>query len=154
MNFNIPPHIRRLILAFAIFIGLFIVARSFLYPVSFGEYGYYRGNTLSEVKAAEIFYAGNASCIECHKDIAEAKGTDLHSDIRCESCHGAGMQHSLKPDSIKLTLPSGREFCGKCHGLNAARLKETVNQVNLDEHNVGHNCIECHNPHKPWELKK
>ncbi len=154
MNYYFPPHIKRLILAFAIFIGLFIVVRIFLIPDSFGEFGYYRGNSLLQNASKEIRYAGNDACIECHKDIAEAKSSDLHSEIRCETCHGAGKQHCLKPDSVKFILPTGREFCGSCHGKNAAKLKKTINQVNLSEHNIGRNCLECHNPHKPWEMKK
>lgn len=154
MKFNIPSQIKRLILAFAIFIGLFLVARAFLYPKTFGEYGFYRGDSLKENAAKEMQYAGNALCIDCHEDVSISKGTDVHKDIRCETCHGAGLQHTLNPDSVKLNLPATREFCGICHGMNAAKKTSTVAQVKLVEHNVGHNCTECHNPHMPWEKMK
>jgi nitrate/TMAO reductase-like tetraheme cytochrome c subunit len=54
----------------------------------------------------------------------------------------------------KILKPTGREFCGSCHALNAAKLKSAIFQIDLYKHNIGKNCIECHNPHQPWEMKK
>jgi hypothetical protein len=154
MKLNIPSQIKRLALAFAIFIGLFLVARHFLYPASFGKYGFYRGDSLKDNAAVAMNYAGNAACVECHEDISTAKATDVHGPIRCETCHGAGLKHTENPDSVKLVLPATREFCGICHSKNAARKTDAVMQIELDKHNTGHNCIECHNPHMPWEKMK
>jgi hypothetical protein len=154
MKFNIPSHIKRLILAFAVFIGLFLVARHFLYPESFGQYGFYRANSLKDNSSVELHYAGNAACVDCHEDVSTSKATDVHNVIRCETCHGAGLQHTQNPDSAKMILPGTREFCGLCHSMNAAKRSETIVQINLNVHNTGKNCIECHNPHMPWEKMK
>lgn len=154
MNFNIPTHIRRLILVFAIFISLFLVARHFLVPDTFGKFGPYRAASLDDYSLIELHYSGQQACFECHQDIQDLKTQDVHSDIHCETCHGPGLKHVISGDAADILKPSGREFCGSCHILNAAKPKDAVNQVDLTKHNIGKNCIECHNPHQPWEMKK
>ena len=154
MKFYMPPQIPRLALAFAIFISLFLVARHFLVPATFGEYGHYRAASLAENALPEIHYAGQVVCFTCHQDIQEKKSQDVHSDIHCETCHGPGEKHSITGKKEDIMKPSGREFCGKCHAMNAAKLKTTIFQVDLKQHNIGKNCTECHNPHQPWEMKK
>lgn len=154
MKFYIPPQIKRLALAFAIFICLFLVVRHFLKPDTFGENGPYRAAALIDNAQYEIHYSGQNACFKCHQDIQDLKLTDLHSDIHCETCHGPGLKHVLSSLPADIIKPTGREFCGTCHSMNAARLKDAVNQVDLKSHNLGKNCIECHNPHQPWEMKK
>jgi hypothetical protein len=148
-----PPQIKRLLPLFVLFIGLFLLARHFLIPESFGKYGHYRALSLEDNAAFKPNYTGKEACAKCHDTIAEAISLDVHSDLSCETCHGAGQAHADNPDSVKILKPSGREFCGLCHSINPARDRNVVNQVNLGEHNIGKDCIECHNPHKPWELK-
>jgi hypothetical protein len=57
-------------------------------------------------------------------------------------------------EASDILKPTGREFCGRCHGKNAAKLPESVMQVDLTKHNIGKNCTECHNPHQPWAKLK
>lgn len=154
MKLYIPPQIPRLALAFATFIFLFLLLRYFLVPQTFGQYGHYRGASLIDNAKPEIHYAGQQACFKCHQDIQDKKSQDVHSDVRCETCHGPGEGHVLSSKAGDILRPSGREFCGSCHALNAGRQKNTINQVDLNKHNVGKNCIDCHNPHQPWEMKK
>jgi hypothetical protein len=154
MNFNIPLHIKRLILVFALVISLFLVARHFLVPDTFGKYGPYRAATLDDYSLIEIHYAGQQACFECHQDIQDLKAQDVHSDIHCETCHGPGQKHVTSGEAEDILKPSGREFCGSCHSLNAAKPKDAVFQVDLAKHNIDKNCTECHNAHQPWEMKK
>ena len=154
MKFYIPPQIPRLVIAFAIFISLFLVARHFLVPDTFGKYGHYRAASLIDNAKPEIHYAGQQACFDCHQDIEDLKAKDVHSDIHCEVCHGPGEKHVLSSEVADIFKPSGREFCGSCHALNAAKPKSAIFQIDLNKHNVGKNCIECHNPHQPWEMKK
>jgi DnaJ-class molecular chaperone len=102
----------------------------------------------------EIHYAGQQACFVCHQDIEDKKAQDVHSDIHCETCHGPGEKHVVNSKVEKILKPTGREFCGSCHALNAAKLKSAIFQIDLYKHNIGKNCIECHNPHQPWEMKK
>jgi hypothetical protein len=154
MKFYIPPQLTRLALAFAIFISLFLVLRHLLVPDTFGQYGYYRGASLIDNAQPEIHFAGQQACFECHQDIEDMKALDVHSEIHCETCHGPGQKHSEKGDTTGYVRPTGREFCGLCHARNAAKQKNAIFQINLKEHYVEKKCIECHNPHQPWELKK
>jgi hypothetical protein len=154
MKFYVPPQIPRLLIAFGLFITLFLVLRHFLVPATFGVYGHYRAASLIDNAQPEIHYSGQEACFSCHQAIQDKKSQDVHSEIHCETCHGPGEKHVLSSRKEDILRPTGREFCGKCHSLNAAKLKSAVFQIDLTKHNVGRNCIECHNPHQPWEMKK
>jgi hypothetical protein len=154
MKSKIPPQIKRLSLAFAVFICLFLVARHFLRPATFGDNGPYRAAALIDNAQFPTHYAGQDACFACHQEIQDQKSKDVHSDIHCETCHGPGLNHVTSSKAADILKPSGREFCGSCHALNYAKSKDAVNQVDLSKHNVGKNCTECHNPHQPWEMKK
>jgi len=154
MKFFIPPQLKRLSLAFALFISAFLIIRYSLIPKSFGQYGFYRGASLGEIAQLPVKYAGHKACLVCHQDIDDLKQQDVHSEISCETCHGPGQKHSENGDTTLLEKPISRESCGMCHSKNAAKQKEAVFQVDLKEHNVKKKCIECHNPHQPWNMKK
>ena len=154
MKFFIPPQLKRLSLAFALFISAFLIIRYSLIPKSFGQYGFYRGASLGEIAHLPVKYAGHKACLVCHQDIDDLKQQDVHSEISCETCHGPGQKHSENGDTTLLEKPISRESCGMCHSKNAAKQKEAVFQVDLKEHNVKKKCIECHNPHQPWNMKK
>ena len=152
MNFNIPLHIKRLILVFAIFITLFLVARHFLVPESFGKYGPYRAAAMDDYAEIEIHYAGQQACFDCHQDIQDLKTQDVHSGIHCETCHGPGQKHVISGEPADIFIPEGRDFCANCHSKNAAKSKDAIFQVDPSKHNIEKNCVECHNPHQPWAM--
>jgi len=154
MNFFIPPQLKRLALAFAIFISAFLIVRHFLVPETFGQYGFYRGASLEEIGQTPMKYAGQKACLYCHQDSDDLKQQDVHSEISCETCHGPGQKHSENGDTTLLELHVSRESCGICHSKNAAKQKNAIFQVDLLEHNTQKNCIECHNPHQPWNMKE
>jgi nitrate/TMAO reductase-like tetraheme cytochrome c subunit len=154
MKFYIPPQLKRLAIAFSIFIAAFLIIRHFLVPDSFGQFGFYRGASLQEIAMTPMKYAGQKACFDCHQDIEDLKLQDVHSDIRCETCHGPGLKHSENGDTTLLQRPTSREFCGLCHSKNAGKQKSMIFQVDLKEHNVNKRCIDCHNPHQPWTMKK
>jgi hypothetical protein len=166
-------HIKRLILAFAIFISLFLVARYFLKPKSFGELGHYRALAIEENAMKELHYAGSENCSKCHDSIRAEKAEGLHAKLKCEVCHGPGFKHakyagqftnSELPDSLKLHKPIERKECAKCHQINAARIKiqfdtidnSVIKQIDAMKHKLiskktkkEQKCIKCHNPHQP-----
>ncbi len=144
-----PKHILRLIILFVIVIGLFLVARQFLIPESFGEYGHYRANSIEENANHDIKYVDRAECAECHDDIAALKQGGPHKNINCQTCHGPGNLHIEDPTPENIVKETEREFCGRCHNKNAARAK-LIKQIDINEHNIESKCIECHNPHEPW----
>jgi DnaJ-class molecular chaperone len=146
-----PPQLKTLIPLFAVFIFLFLVARYFLVPESFGVQGHFRFNSIEENRDKPMYYAGKDACAECHDDKALEMESDMHATISCETCHGPGLAHYDNPDSTRLIIPDERAFCGHCHAYNPTR-KGMITQVDLNDHNVDKKCIECHNPHLPWEL--
>jgi hypothetical protein len=154
MKLYIPPQLKRLALAFAVFISLFLLIRHYLVPDTFGQFGFYRGASLADNEAVPLHYAGKAACIDCHQEIEDAKKEDAHKGIACETCHGPGLKHIETTEAGDIVKPSDREFCGLCHKLNAARKSDVVAQVDLKKHNIDKKCIECHNPHQPWKMKE
>lgn len=148
-----PPQIKRHLIVLAVFVALFMLLRHLLLPESFGEIGHYRAKSLMDNEMKEMHYAGEATCTECHEETSDLKGTDLHAELSCETCHGPGLTHVDSQDAADIQKPQSREFCGKCHALHYARNRKVVSQVELTEHNTEHECIYCHNPHAPWELR-
>jgi len=144
----------RLFFSFVVFVSIFILIQQYLKPESFGKYGHYRAKAIEDNKLSTPFYKGQAKCIECHQDIFDLTYSDLHADVNCESCHipkiDANTECKVMPPIVEGTI----EFCGVCHATNPARQKKGVPQLDFNEHEKGQNCIECHNPHAPWELKE
>ncbi len=149
-----PKIIFRLFFTFVVFVAIFILIQRSLTPDSFGKYGHYRANSIDDNKMRTSYFKGEQKCTECHQDIFDQKSTDLHDRVRCESCHSpkiAGtVDCKVKPPIVKGT----NEFCAQCHTINAGRLNKGVPQLDFKEHYNKQNCIECHNPHAPWELKE
>jgi hypothetical protein len=151
-----PLHIKRLIITFAVFVAIFLVLKHYLTPKSFGEYAHYRGLALVENADRELKHSGMKSCAPCHNGqedtIMALKASGLHDALQCEACHGAAAKHIKSPEKEKLFIPTQvREFCGVCHGKNAARPKDLIKQVDLKKHHTEDNCTKCHNPHEPWQ---
>jgi hypothetical protein len=145
-----PRQVIRLFIVFAIFVILFLIARHFLTPKTFGEFGHYRGDALKDNKAREVNYIGSDACYDCHDSIASLKKSGFHKVLNCETCHGTGTKHVNDP-KIVLNKPTEREFCGKCHNKNAAKSLNNIKQIDIKEHNIDNKCIDCHNPHEPWK---
>ena len=145
------PQIKRLGLAFALFISLFLVVRHYLIPKTFGDKGHFRAAAIGENAALPMKFAGKDACKECHDDIIAEKTASPHASIPCQTCHGPCLKHVDAPETNKPMKPQGREFCGKCHSMNAGRTKQNITQINVKEHNTDQVCTECHNPHNPWK---
>ena len=144
-----PVQIRRLLLFFAVFTGLMLVLVHYLTPESWGEYGHYRADALTEIAAKQAKYVQMETCAMCHDSIAEYKSQGNHKPLQCEVCHGPGYKHIDDPENVKMEIPQGRQFCLRCHTKNAATPKGVINQIDAKEHYEGEECITCHNPHQP-----
>jgi len=143
-----PPQLKTLIPLFGAFIVLFLVARHFLVPVSFGEVGHYRVNSIAENKEKAMSYAGREACADCHDDKTLEIKSDAHAGLSCETCHGPGQAHCVNPEFVKPLKPDQRSFCGACHSINGSRPR-FMQQIDLKEHYPDKKCIVCHNPHQP-----
>lgn len=146
-----PPQIVRIVLLAAGIVGSYLVARYFLTPPSFGEYGWYRGAALTEMRAMEPVHAGKKACEECHSEQLEKLSKHGHKTLSCEGCHGPSQAHATNPD-LKVPNPKP-EFgqCLRCHEANPSRPK-WHKQILIKSHYPGSKCTECHVPHMPEEV--
>jgi hypothetical protein len=129
--------------------------RLFMIPPTFGEFGWYRGESVREIANQSHKFADTYRCFECHiKEYAywEVGG---HSTVECESCHGALKAHTINPEEYKgygeflspNTYPSIQAFCLSCHSESTSK-PESFPQVKVS-HTKYWNCTTCHNPHYP-----
>jgi hypothetical protein len=152
-----PPQIVRLVLLTIAIVGSYLVARAFLTPQSFGDYGWYRGNALGEIASRTPVYAGKKACEECHSEILQKLAKDSHKNLSCEACHGVSRTHADDPDvpagktsaEAKGTKPEklGDRLCLRCHEANPSR-PAGFKQIVVKNHYSG-KCPECHVPHQP-----
>lgn len=147
--FHMPPQVLRIVLLALGIVVVYSVARFFLTPRSFREYGWYRGEALLELRAREPVFAGRKACEECHSDQYQKLLKHEHKGLSCEGCHGAGQAHADNPD-VKIDK-SNYGICLRCHEANVSRPK-WHKQIVSKSHYTGSKCTECHQPHSPSEV--
>jgi len=141
-------HLFRLAAVFLVGLAMFLVLRSLLVPRSFGRYGHYRANAITEAAALPVSYAGHQVCEDCHSDVKDIKSKGVHKDVACESCHGPLAAHASDPASVTPAKLDTATLCARCHQENIAKPKGFP-QVNAAEHSGGAACNSCHQPHSP-----
>ena len=144
-RFNLPPQILRLVLLTLAIVGSYLIARVFLTPASFGEFGWYRGEALVELRSRPPVYAGKQACDECHSDQLQKLAKFEHQTLSCEACHGVSRDHADNPDVLPVKLTGSH--CIRCHEANPSRPK-WFKQIVAKDHYPG-KCVECHKPHQP-----
>ncbi len=148
MTPRLPPQLVRLLAVTIGIVAIYLVARHFLTPISFGQYGWYRGAAITELASHNRSYAGGAACVECHADQAQQLAAGGHKSLACEVCHGPGQAHADDPD-VKPAILHFRH-CVRCHEGSPAK-PAWMKQVEAKTHYAGDACTECHPPHKPIE---
>jgi protein-arginine kinase activator protein McsA len=136
-----------------------VVARTLLRPVSWGEFGSYRGANVEEQRNKEVQHYGAASCKNCHeKQWKLREDGEMHMKVSCEVCHGPLAPHATGPrkgvDGKKANMPINKswELCAKCHRKMQGR-PEAFPQIVIDEKHTkgekieGSVCKGCHDPH-------
>jgi hypothetical protein len=156
---KLPPQILRLVLLTLLIVGSYLVARTFLTPPSFGQYGWYRGAALEEARAHPPVYAGKQACDECHSDVLQKLAKGQHKTLSCEACHGVSRAHVDNPNihTGKATEAESKaepqklsgSHCIRCHESNPSR-PTWFKQIVTKDHYAG-KCTECHLPHQPNE---
>jgi hypothetical protein len=146
-RFHMPPQILRLVLLTLAIVGSYMVARAFLTPPTFRQYGWYRGAALEELAARTPVYAGKKACDECHSDILHTLAGDAHKTLSCEACHGVSRTHAGDPDVLPVKLTGSH--CIRCHEANPSR-PAWFKQIVVKDHYSG-KCTECHIPHQPTQ---
>jgi predicted CXXCH cytochrome family protein len=147
-KFKDSAHLIRLAAVFVLGAVMFVALRAAVIPKSFGRYGRYRGDSLTEIMARPIRFAGHEACEGCHPDVLEVKSKGVHAQVNCESCHGPLANHAEDPATIKPVLPDVAQLCVGCHSENSAK-PSGFPQVAAKEHSQGQLCNTCHRPHSP-----
>ena len=146
--FKDAGHLFRFAGLFVIAFIIFWVVRGYVVPKSFGKYGHYRADAITEIGARPMKYAGHQVCEDCHSDVAAAHAAGKHAHVNCEACHGPLADHANDPSAVTPKLPDTTVLCARCHTASAAKPKDFP-QVDPAEHSGGVPCKTCHNPHSP-----
>ena len=147
--FQMPPQLLRIFLLAVGIVVAYSIARYFLTPASFKQYGWYRGAALAELATRDRTYAGKSACEVCHPDEYQKLVKHEHNGLACESCHGPGEAHAHDPRKDNIER-SSYAACLRCHEANPSRPKWHKQIVSKD-HYTGSKCTECHVPHSPLE---
>lgn len=145
-----PPQILRLCLLAVGIVVSYSIARYFLTPPSFRQYGWYRGEALAEIATRDRVFAGRKACEECHEDEVKKLAQHDHKTLSCEGCHGPAQAHSDNPRKDNVDK-SGFGVCMRCHEANPSR-PQWHKQIVIKAHYGGEKCTECHVPHAPSEV--
>ena len=94
-------------------------------------------------------FGGQALCATCHGVEAARLASAQHSEIGCESCHGALREHALSNTeeiaaAAAPVIPTDT-VCKTCH-VSALGRPAGFNQITLTDHYVPL-CLQCHDPH-------
>ena len=138
--------------------GLFF--KKLLIPDSFGVYGPYRADAITEAALVPIRHGTNKSCFKCHPYEAKIHKKGRHQTISCEFCHGTYADHVADGKKIG-TLPVKKEkeittLCLRCHNTEIkARKEEVIKTIAMPNHlkdqtvKITHTCNQCHHVHAP-----
>lgn len=145
---------RPLFVVIALVAGI-LLFRAFYVPADFGiqergyTFGFHRLGNEQEWKEFPAKYKGSDYCAECHEEKTASLVKSGHGVIPCEDCHGAAFDHPENPE--KLAIDRSRDLCMRCHVQLTMPSSQRNDLPGIDpqEHNVGMECADCHNPHNP-----
>jgi hypothetical protein len=86
-------------------------------------------------------------CEACHAEIARTKAISPHVMLECTTCHVVPTEHRVTPRAVAATIPSDRNFCGRCHAKDAP--EKDSPKVDFATHGEKYLCWQCHYPHMP-----
>ncbi len=136
-----------------------LIAREFLVPPSYGQFGNYRGDAVEEATEKLPTYTGRDACGECHEEELTYILKDTHAQVECELCHGPGTAHIKNSDNA-MVIPDGKDQCLLCHNRLNAR-PGAFPQIDWREHfqsfgveDETTRCVQCHSPHEPLFLER
>ncbi len=153
-------HMQRLVLVVVVVVVGFFLARSLFIPESFGRYGYYRGDNITEQMRLPLVHLESSYCKDCHEPEFDDWQGDTHATVNCEVCHGHWEIHNGRVKTM--TAARHDDACLVCHQRLSGR-PEAFPQIaslalHLEEQKRTREgiegCLSCHKPHKPSEVKE
>jgi hypothetical protein len=173
---------RHLQVLFALLLLAGLVAaglRSQMIPVSYGQYGPYRGDALHEVASLPQILPTDANCIRCHTAVHEERKDSPHTAVQCSHCHGIGKTHMAQalaaaassdvvpeaakewdghfPSQVDLFITKDRAVCLSCHqtvvgmppGFRSIDASKHLEEQGAETPSAADVCFECHTGHSP-----
>ncbi|MBL6995735.1 hypothetical protein [Desulfobacula sp.] len=160
MNLSYRLRLLIVLLSIGVLAGGGFLFKNLLLPDSFGDYGAYRADAITEAVLVPIRHGTNTSCFKCHPYEAKIHKNGRHQTISCEFCHGVYADHVA--DGKKTgALPVKKEkeittLCLRCHNTEIkARHEEVIKTVAMPNHlkdqnvKITHDCNQCHHVHAP-----
>ncbi|MDP3980414.1 MAG: cytochrome C [Chlamydiota bacterium] len=157
MNIHTKHYFRAGFLIIALVIVIFVV-RAFLIPKSFGKFGFYRADNVTEQMDKPVRFAPLDSCSACHDEIWQKHQKGVHKSVQCQNCHDILPVHvDVDKGEIVGPMPIQRTtaLCLRCHNRLSSRPVDFP-QIDVDDHFVdsieirkAEVCFGCHNPHSP-----
>ena len=137
-----------------------ILFKNLLIPDSFGVWGPFRADAITEAAQVPLRHGTNESCFKCHSFEARIHRAGLHRTISCEFCHGPYADHVDQDKKIgTLPVKTGKEIttlCLRCHNTEIkARSEQVIKTVAMPDHlrnqqvKLTHDCNQCHHVHAP-----
>ncbi|AIY90385.1 cytochrome c3 family protein [Geoglobus acetivorans] len=135
-----------------IFLGVIVALRSMgeeFYPGMadrlLGVEGIYGISGEAKELTKKPVFADAGYCENCHQDVFATINRNYHG-FDCQTCHGPPDGH---PGS-EMVVNKSSGFCLMCHRDVIGRYDAVVSTVG-DDHGDGRQCVECHNPHEPYQ---
>jgi len=152
-------HVFRALLLVIVVVVVVSLGRGFLKPKSYGKFGSYRADNVTEqMNVRPPQHGGAASCAECHPAQSQKRAGGVHKDVSCEVCHGPLALHvTAGKKTAAMPVDKSFQLCARCHRKILGR-PEKFPQVVLDQHVQaqgggavqGSVCLDCHSdPHSP-----
>ncbi len=145
-------HIIRALLLLIVIAVVFVFARHFAIPETFGAFGHYRFGNVEEHAAQPPVHGSPRVCVECHDEEGGVWSEGAHGTVSCEVCHAPLSTHVGEDNKKIADMVMQRSFslCARCHRYVVARPKDFP-QVVLPDHvtekggeMTEHICWECH----------
>lgn len=128
-----------------------LIARGFLIPQSFNEYGFFRGKNVGEQMNIAMRRGAVDACQACHGTVWETHQKGSHKTVHCQNCHDSLSAHvDLERGELLAAMPIQKEakLCLRCHATLPSRPK-SFPQIDAATHGAGGDCFACHAPHSP-----
>ena len=130
-------------MAVAIFAGAAMAWNPYL------DFALHRDSNAKQWATLDMSFADSAACIRCHITEASRLASNAHTDIGCQSCHGALLAHveageNASKADVMIKVPTD-EVCIRCHAAAEGRPADFKTIVPAN-HYVGQ-CLQCHDPH-------
>lgn len=130
-------HLTRAFALAIVAIVVFTVVRFITLPESWGKYGHYRADAITEEMEREPVYQGADSCQACHVKRHKEWISSKHQVVNCENCHGPAKEHIYT-----VQAKYGTKTIEYCPGTTTSNIGARTSAISINRTN--NLCLRCH----------